>query len=232
MAISAKILVVEDDPAIRRVVVLALKSAGYTHLIEADTGDEALLRAFSERPDLVLLDVMLPGMDGLAVCRALRANPETASAAIVMLTAKGEERDVVRGLDAGANDYVTKPFSKEILLARIRAALRRDGARTEDRLELDGLALDNRTHRVTLAGDELRLTLTEYRILELLLRNAGRVFGRDLIIDRICEGEKAVTARAIDVQMVGLRRKLGAWARHIETIRGVGYRLDEAGAEA
>jgi two-component system phosphate regulon response regulator PhoB len=166
-------------------------------------------------------------MDGLSVCRALRSNPETASTAVVMLTAKGADRDVVAGLDSGANDYIAKPFSKDVLLARIRAALRTSGASDATHLSLDGLVLDNTTHRVTLDGADLKLTLTEFRILELLLLNAGRVFERARIIDRISGGEKIVTERTIDVQMVGLRRKLGAWARHIETIRGVGYRLDE-----
>lgn len=222
-----KILVVEDDPSIRRVIVLALKSADYAKIAEVASGDAALEAAFRMRPDLVLLDIMLPGMDGLSVCRALRSNPETAAAAVVMLTAKGADRDVVAGLDAGANDYIAKPFSKDVLLARIRAALRTSGAADATHLSLDGLVLDNTTHRVTLDGADLKLTLTEFRILELLLLNVGRVFERARIIDRISGGEKIVTERTIDVQMVSLRRKLGAWARHIETIRGVGYRLDE-----
>ncbi len=224
---SKRILVVEDDPSIRRVIVIALKSAGYEEISEADRGDAALTAAFESCPDLVLLDIMLPGMDGYAVCRALRTNPETSSSAIIMLTAKGEDSDVVAGLDAGADDYVAKPFSREVLLARIRAVLRKESGRAEERLSLDGLVLDDGTHRVSLDGADLKLTLTEYRILELLLRNAGRVFGRSLIIDRISGGEKIVAERTIDVQMVGLRRKLGRWAAHLETIRGVGYRLDE-----
>jgi len=227
-----RILVVEDDPSIRRVVVLALKSAGYGKTAEAASGDAALLEAFRFRPDLVLLDVMLPGMDGIAVCRALRANPATAGAAIVMLTARDGARDVVAGLDSGANDYVTKPFSKDVLLARVRAALRTGAGNGEERLALDGLLLDNGTHRVSLDGAELKLTATEYRILEVLLRGKGRVFSRGKIIERISGGEKTVTERTVDVQMVGLRRKLGRWAGHVGTIRGVGYRLDDDGGEA
>ena len=226
---SKRILVVEDDPSIRRVIVLALKSGGYTDVTETADGDAALEAAFRTRMDLVLLDLMLPGLDGISVCRRLRTNPETAEVAIVMLTARGAECDIVSGLDAGADDYVTKPFSKEVLLARIRAALRKDERRSEERLTLDGLLLDDGTHQVTLDGTEMRLTLTEYRILELLLRHPGRVFDRALIIDRISGGEKTVTERTIDVQMFGLRRKLGLWARHLETIRGVGYRLNEHG---
>ena len=226
---SKRILVVEDDPSIRRVIVLALKSGGYTDVTETADGDAALEAAFRTRMDLVLLDLMLPGLDGISVCRRLRTNPETAEGAIVMLTARGAECDIVSGLDAGADDYITKPFSKEVLLARIRAALRKDERRSEERLTLDGLLLDDGTHQVTLDGTEMKLTLTEYRILELLLRHPGRVFDRALIIDRISGGEKTVTERTIDVQMFGLRRKLGLWARHLETIRGVGYRLNEHG---
>ena len=226
---SKRILVVEDDPSIRRVIVLALKSGGYTDVTETADGDAALEAAFRTRMDLVLLDLMLPGLDGISVCRRLRTNPETAEVAIVMLTARGAECDIVSGLDAGADDYITKPFSKEVLLARIRAALRKDERRSEERLTLDGLLLDDGTHQVTLDGTEMKLTLTEYRILELLLRHLGRVFDRALIIDRISGGEKTVTERTIDVQMFGLRRKLGLWARHLETIRGVGYRLNEHG---
>ena len=221
----SKILVVEDDAAIRRVVVLAVKSAGYAPVLECEAGDEALAAIRREKPALVLLDIMLPGMDGIEVCRRVKSDPALAATAIVLLTAKGEEDDIVSGLDAGANDYVTKPFSKEVLLARMRAALRKDPTAPGGALALDGLALDDRTHRVTLGDDELRLTLSEYRILELLLRNRGRAFDRGHIIDRISDGEKFVTDRTIDVQIVGLRRKLGAWAHHIETVRGIGYRL-------
>lgn len=221
----SKILIVEDDPAIRRVIALAVKSAGYSPVLEADTGDGGLSAVRRERPALVLLDVMLPGMDGVEVCRRVKSDPALAATAIILLTAKGEENDIVTGLDAGADDYVTKPFSKEVLLARMRAALRKDSTAPAGTLALDGLEMDGRTHRVTLAGDELKLTLTEYRILELLLRNRGRVFERGHILDRISGGEKFVTDRTIDVQIVGLRRKLGDWAHHVETVRGLGYRV-------
>ena len=169
---------------------------------------------------------MLPELDGLGVLKALRANPETAATAVIILTAKSEERDIVAGLDAGADDYVTKPFSKDVLLARMRAVLRKEAGSAAERLDLDGLTLDDATHRVALGGEEVKLTLTEYRILETLLRHPGRVFSRSHLIDEISGGEKIVTERTIDVQLVGLRRKLGAWAERIETIRGVGYRLD------
>ncbi len=220
-----KIVVIEDEDAIRRVIVLALKTAGYRNVVEESTGDGGLATVLRERPGLVLLDLMLPGMDGLSFCRCIRAEEATRETPVIMLTAKSEEHDIVKGLDAGANDYVTKPFSKEILLARIRAVLRRPDAERRKPVELDGLDIDSETHTVMLDGAPLELTLSEYRILNLLLRNKNRVFSRTLIIDRISDGQKIVTDRTIDVQMVNLRRKLGAWADHIKTVRGVGYRV-------
>ena len=222
---EGKIIVVEDEIAIRRVIVLALKGAGYTDVVEVGNGREAAELIAREAPALVLLDVMLPGLDGVEVCRRVRANRATAAVPIIMLTAKGEEHDIVAGLDAGANDYVTKPFSREVLLARIRAVLRRPELEKMSLLALDGLVIDDSAHAVTIDGAQLELTIGEYRILELLVRNKNRVFTRAHIIDRIYDGEKATTDRAIDVQMVSLRRKLGEWARHVETIRGVGYRV-------
>ena len=221
-----RILIVEDEDKIARFLELELVHEGY-EVVKKHDGRSGLEAALSGSFSLMRLDIMLPGIDGIAVCRMLRANPDTAHAAIVMLTAKGEECDIVAGLDAGANDYVTKPFAKNVLLARIRAALRRDGAKTDERIEIDSLVLDDSTHCVSIDGEEPKLTLTEYRILELLMRNPGRVFDRAKIIDRISGGEKIVTSRTIDVQMVSLRRKLGSWSRHLETIRGVGYRLNE-----
>ena len=220
---NEKIVVVEDDAAIRRVLTLALKSADY-RVESAEAGDEGYALVRRTRPDLVLLDLMLPGLDGLSVCRRLRQDEETASLPVIMLTAKGEEADVVAGLDAGANDYITKPFSKAILLARIRAQLRT--TEPSGPLTLDGLAIDDVAHVVTLDGAPLDLTLSEYRILELLARNLNRVFTRAHIIDRISDGQKCVTDRTVDVQLVSLRRKLGRWASHVKTIRGVGYRAE------
>ncbi len=220
-----KIVVIEDEDAIRRVIVLALKTAGYRNVVEAATGDGGLAAVLRERPGLVLLDLMLPGMDGLEICRRIRTDAATHETPVIMLTAKSEEHDVVKGLDAGANDYVTKPFSKEILLARIRAVLRRPDAERRRPVALDGILIDGDTHTVTVDGATLELTLSEYRILELLVRNKNRVFSRAHIIDRISDGQKTVTDRTVDVQMVNLRRKLGSWADHIKTVRGVGYRV-------
>lgn len=223
---QTRICIIEDDLAIQRVLSFALKVTGYV-VETASAGDTGLDLALRIRPDLVLLDIMLPGLDGLEVCRRLREQPETRKIPVVMLTAKGETDDIVRGLDAGANDYVTKPFEKEVLLARIRAALRIRDADADGRAcTLHGLVIDDVSHEVSLEGRVLELTLSEYRILDLLVRNAGRVFSRGTIIDRISDGEKIVTDRTIDVQMVGLRRKLGRWAEHVKTIRGVGYRAE------
>lgn len=219
-----KIVVIEDESAIRRVIVLALKTAGYRNVLEEENGVAGYELVERERPQLVLLDIMIPGIDGIEVCRRLRANPITRDIPVIMLTAKSEEHDVVLGLDAGANDYITKPFSKAILLARIRAVLRHPESDVQT-LEFDGLTIDDSSHTISLNGVNLSLTLSEYRILELLLSNRNRVFTRLMIIDRISDEQKIVTERTIDVQMVGLRKKLGDWASHIETIRGVGYRI-------
>ncbi len=222
-----KIVIIEDDAAIRRIVALALKTSGYADIYEEADGQSGLDTVFREHPDLVLLDIMVPGMSGYEICRRIRSNPETASTAIIMLTAKSEDCDIVAGLDCGANDYVTKPFSKEVLLARIRAMLRDRAAAASKNyhIELDGLVIDDESHSVELNGAPLALTLSEYRIIELLVRNRNHVFTRSHIIDRISDEQKTVTDRTVDVQMVNLRRKLGVWASHIETIRGVGYRV-------
>lgn len=224
MNANVEIVIVEDDAAVRRVLELTLKSAGY-RVRSAATGPEGYELILSDRPQLALLDVMLPGIDGLEICRRLRGHAETSALPVVMLTAKGEEGDIVAGLDAGANDYVTKPFSKDVLLARIRAQLRSAGKNAAGAVEIDGLVIDESSHTVTVDGRPVALTLSEYRMLALLAGHPNRVFTRSLIIDRISDGGKIVTDRTVDVQLVGLRRKLGDWAEHIETIRGVGYRV-------
>ena len=168
---------------------------------------------------------MLPGLDGFSVCRRIRETKEIASTPVIMLTARSEEGDVVRGLECGADDYVTKPFSRQVLLARIRAVLRRPETVKDGLQEFDGLVLDVESHTVALNGAQLNLTIGEYKVLSLLLLRPERVYTRAQIIDRTQDADKTVTERAVDVQIVGLRRKLGAWAEHIETIRGVGYRF-------
>ena len=219
----AKILIVEDDPIIRTVLEMSLHGAGFRHFESVGRGDDAVRQAASSRPDLVLLDLMLPGLDGLSVARRLRENPDLADTRLIMVTAKTEEHDIVRGLEAGADDYIPKPFSREILLARVRAVLRRSG--NERHAAAAGLTLDPDSRSVTVNGENLRLSPTEFTILELLVRNRGRVLTRARIIDAIAGEEKAITERSGDVQLVGLRRKLADWGAKIETIRGVGYRI-------
>lgn len=203
---------------------MTLKGAGYERVRSVSRGDEGMEMIRQSHPALVLLDLMLPGLDGLSICRLVRENPEFADTRIVMLTAKGEDEDVVRGLELGADDYVVKPFSREVLLARIHAVLRRQNPMSDGR-RIDGLLLDERGRSARLGDEVLSLTRLEFRILALLAGHPGRVFTRQQIIDATQGDERLVTERTVDVQLVGLRRKLGAWAAHVETIRGIGYRV-------
>ena len=220
-----KIVIIEDDPGIRTVLRLALKGAGFTDVIAEERGDNGLKIVLRERPALVILDLMLPGMDGLAVCREIRRTPAVAATPIVMLSAKSTEEDIVRGLELGADDYVTKPFSKAVLIARVRAALRRPASTRGSAIAVSGLVLDEATRSATIGAVPLVLTRSEFDLLKTLVSHPGRVYSRSMILDAIQNEDKDVTDRTVDTLMVGLRRKLGAWAAHVETIRGVGYRL-------
>ena len=220
-----KIVIIEDDPGIRTVLRLALKGAGFTDVIAEERGDNGLKIVLRERPALVILDLMLPGMDGLAVCREIRRTPAVAATPIVMLSAKSTEEDIVRGLELGADDYVTKPFSKAVLIARVRAALRRPASTRGSAIAVSGLVLDEATRSATIGAAPLVLTRSEFDLLKTLVSHPGRVYSRSMILDAIQNEDKDVTDRTVDTLMVGLRRKLGAWAAHVETIRGVGYRL-------
>ena len=220
-----KIVIIEDDPGIRTVLRLALKGAGFTDLLEAERGDEGLALVRREQPALVLLDLMLPGLDGLSVCREIRLCEAVAATPIIILTAKTTEGDVVSGLETGADDYVTKPFSKAILIARVKAALRRPATLQMPIRTFGTFVLDRTTRTVTLAGEPLTLTRSEFDLLEILTAHPNRVYNRPQIIANVQGDDKAVTDRTVDTLMVGLRRKLGEWAFHIETIRGVGYRF-------
>jgi two-component system phosphate regulon response regulator PhoB len=219
------ILIVDDEEDIIELVRLNLIREGYKTLT-CTTGEKALQIAESKRPDLVILDLMLPGIDGMEVCRQLKANPSTRQIPVLMLTAKGEEADVVAGLELGASDYVTKPFSGKILAARVRRLLR-DQEETDNRsvIRIRDLTIDPLRHEVLVSGKLVLLTLTEFNILHVLARHPGVVFSRYQIVDKLHGGDYMVTDRAVDVQIVGLRRKLGPRGRLIETIRGVGYRL-------
>ena len=221
-----RILIVEDDEAIRDVVRYALESNGFKNVLTAADGEEGLRLALRERPALILLDLMLPKTDGLEVCRRLKRDESVRDVPVIMLTAKSEESDIVLGLELGAVDYITKPFSTKVLVARVRAHLRQ-AADQENSTEIrrDGLTLNTAEHTVRLNGALLELTFTEYGILQLLASRPGRVYTRDQIVSRVKGDDYPVTDRAIDVQMVNLRRKLGAWAVNIETVRGVGYRM-------
>jgi two-component system phosphate regulon response regulator PhoB len=223
------VLVVDDEEDILDLVSYNLGREGY-RVERAETGEDALRKARSGSPDLVLLDLMLPGMDGLDVCRALKRDPSTAQIAIVMLTAKGEEADIVAGLELGADDYVTKPFSPRVLLARVRAVLRRrarEPADEEAPITVGELSIHPGRHEVLVAGEPVDLTATEARILHLMARRPGWVFTRYQIVDGARGPDAMVTDRSVDVHMVALRRKLGKVAHYIETVRGVGYRLKE-----
>ncbi|MBS1260981.1 MAG: Phosphate regulon transcriptional regulatory protein PhoB [Calditrichaeota bacterium] len=225
------ILVVEDEEDIRELVRYHLEREGY-RITGVATGEEGLRIARERRPDLLILDLMLPGIDGLDVCRSIRSDPELSRMHVVMLTAKGEEPDIVAGLELGADDYITKPFRPRVLVARVKAVLRRargEEANAGERvIERDGLTIHPGRHEVRVSGEPVELTVTEFRILHMLAKRPGWVFTRYQIVDSVRGEEHPVSDRSVDVQIVGLRKKLGAAANLIETVRGVGYRFRES----
>jgi two-component system phosphate regulon response regulator PhoB len=227
---KARILVIEDEEDILALVHYNLVKAGFT-VETATSGEEGLRKAESSRPDLVVLDLMLPNLGGLEVCRRMRSNEDLAETAIVMMTAKGEEEDIVTGLDYGADDYVAKPFSTAVLVARIKAVLRRRavgrGRLAGEPIVVHDLIIDQGRNRVTAAGKNIDLTVSEFKLLCLLAAKPGWVFTRTQIVDAIHGEGYAITDRAVDVQVVGLRKKLGTGETYIETVRGVGYRFKE-----
>jgi two-component system alkaline phosphatase synthesis response regulator PhoP len=223
------ILVVDDEDDILELVSYNLAKEGY-RVTGVGTGEEALRAARSSAPDLILLDLMLPGVDGLQVCKLLRGDQRTRHIPIVMLTAKGEEADIVTGLELGADDYITKPFSPRVLTARVKAVLRRRSeadADDEKVLKIHEITIHPGRHEVTVDGQPVELTHTEFAILHYLARRPGWVFTRSQIIDAVRGDEYAVTERAVDVQIVALRKKLGDAGKYIDTVRGVGYRFKE-----
>ena len=222
------ILIVDDEPDIIELIKYNLKNEGYL-ILTAQTGEQAVTIVKISHPDLMVLDLMLPGIDGLEVTKYLKSNEQTKDIPIVMLTAKGEESDIVTGLELGADDYISKPFSPKVLVARIRAILRRrekNFANTPDRIiqERD-MIIDSARHLVTIEGNALELTLSEFELLFFLADKKGWVFTRGQIVDAIRGENYAVTERSIDVVIVGLRKKLKNYASFIETVRGVGYRF-------
>lgn len=223
-----KIVVVEDEPDILEVLNYNLRREGYD-VHSAFNGTIGLSLVKREKPDLVLLDLMLPGMDGLEICRTLKADDATSDCLIIMVTAKGEESDIVLGLGAGADDYISKPFSPKELVARVQAVLRRGPgikpSSVQETVALDDLVIDAGKHKVTLDGSEVKLTATEFRLLYFLASNPGRVFSRDQLISKALGDDTVVVDRNIDVHVRGIRKKLDLDPPYIETIRGVGYRF-------
>jgi DNA-binding response OmpR family regulator len=227
-----KILIIEDEPDIRELLQYNLNRDGCEATAVAD-GKTGIAAARRLAPDLVLLDLMLPGMDGLEVCRKLRSDTATAGVAIIMVTARGEESDIVLGLGLGADDYITKPFKANEMLARVRAVLRR--TREDSRVNDDkkvvvagALRIDPSRHKVTLDEEELALTATEFRILHYLASRPGRVFTRDQILAASMSPNTMVLERNIDVHIRSIRKKLGEHRKLIETVRAIGYRFAEA----
>jgi two-component system phosphate regulon response regulator PhoB len=234
--VRQSVLVVEDEEDIRELVSYNLLKEGY-QVAGVASGEDALSAVESKAPDLILLDIMLPGLDGLRVCRKLKENPRFQSIPVIMLTAKGEEPDIVAGLNMGADDYVTKPFSPKVLLARVQAVLRRAEAESDksdedeeeenEVVELRDLKIHPGRHEVFVAGKRVDLTATEFKLLHFLAQRPGWVFTRQQILDGVHGDNYAITDRAVDVQIVGLRKKLGDAGTYIETVRGVGYRFKE-----
>lgn len=226
------ILVVEDDENIQQLVGYNLAKAGF-HVLYADNGEQSLIVIKREKPDLIVLDLMLPGLNGFEICKQVRKDPKTKNLPIVMLTAKSEENDMAAGLDIGADDYITKPFSPKVLISRIKAALRRKeglsdegiGGKKNTRISVHGITIDPNRYEVLVDDEVIPLTVTEFSILELLARRPGWVFNRQQIIDGVRGYDYVITPRAVDVQVFGLRKKLGEAGKYIETVRGIGYRM-------
>jgi two-component system phosphate regulon response regulator PhoB len=226
---SERILVVDDEEDILELVRYNLSGEGY-EVVTAATGEEALDVARSMELDLLVLDLMLPGIDGLDVARILKDDARTRAVPIIMLTAKGEEADVVRGLEMGADDYLTKPFSPRILSARVGAVLRRAEGKSEAAgtvIRSPDLTIDPGRRKVVVKGRDVELSYTEFQILLFLSKRPGWVFTRSQIVDAVRGDNYPVTDRSVDVQIVGLRKKLGGCGAYIETVRGVGYRFKE-----
>ena len=225
------VLVMEDEDALATLVQYNLEKEGYKVVVAAD-GEEGMLQIDERLPDLVLLDWMLPKLSGIEVCRRIRGRPETRNLPIIMLTARGEETDRVRGLDTGADDYMTKPFSMVELIARIRAVLRRiRPGRADDRINLGDTVSDRVAHRVRRAGTEIHLGPTEFRLLDHLMQHPGRVFSREQLLDAVWGSDVYVEARTVDVHVGRLRKALNleGTVNPIRTVRSAGYSLDLGG---
>ena len=223
------ILVVDDEEDIQELVKLCLQREGY-EVLTVGTGDQALAVARSRQPSLIILDLLLPGLQGLDICKILKADLKTRAIPIIILSAKSEESDIVTGLELGADDYITKPFSSKVLVARTRRALRKEAEQGLDRsvITVHDLTIDPSRCEALLHDRPLSLTLSEFNILYVLARRPGIVFSRYQIVDSLHGGDYVVTDRAVDVQITYLRKKLGPYRDYIETVRGVGYRFKDS----
>jgi phosphate regulon transcriptional regulator PhoB len=229
---TKKILIVDDEPDILELISYNLKKEGF-HLSTALDGEDALTKVRTDHFDLIILDLMLPGIHGIELCRILRNNPKTAHIPIIMLTARGEESDKVHGLETGADDYMTKPFSPKELIARVKAILRRSKERTtEDRtIRLGDLTINTETFSVSKGGAPLNLSATEFRLLLYLVQRRGRVFSRDQLLDAVWKEETYVESRTVDVHIRRLRTQIEddpSNPRYLKTRRGVGYYVESA----
>lgn len=236
---KAHILIVEDETDIQQLVSYNLIKAGF-HVSCADSGEEALEHLRQEKIDCVLLDLMLPGINGIEVCAAVKGakDQDKRDVPIIMMTAKGEEEDVVTGFETGADDYITKPFSPKVLVARVKAVLKRShasskasGEQKKSLIVVGNLTIDKGRHEVSLDGNPLQLTMTEFGILGLLAEKPGWVFTRQQIIDSVRGYDFLITPRAVDVQIFGLRKKMGEFGQMIETVRGIGYRFKSSSTD-
>jgi len=227
---TEKVVVIEDESDILEVIAYNLRREGY-EVVESQSGEDGLEKIEKSAPHLVILDLMLPEIDGIELCRRLKSDPLTAGIPVIMVTARGEESDIVLGLSMGADDYVTKPFSPRELVARVKAVMRRSRVEPDhdrkDRIVRDGVIVDPKRHEVRVDGEPVIFTATELRLLHFLASHPGRVFTRDQLLSRVIGEDAIVIDRNIDVHVRAVRRKLGDYRDLIETIRGVGYRFKD-----
>ena len=223
---ATSVLIVEDEPEIREMLNFSLTRAGFT-VIEAATGEMALQRLDTDLPDILIVDWMLPGMSGVELAKRIRRDELTSALPLLMLTARSEETDVLKSFESGIDDYMSKPFSPKELVARIKALLRRSGAPENDVLEASGIRIDLVSHRLTIEGKNINIGPTEYRLLELLMRNPDRVFERDQLLDRVWGRSSYIETRTVDVHVLRLRTVLKPFGLDgtVQTVRSVGYRF-------
>ncbi|MEA1910926.1 MAG: response regulator [Spirochaetota bacterium] len=225
------VLIVDDEESILKLVKYNLVNEGY-RVIAVTSGEEALSRAFDVKPELIVLDLMLPGLNGIEVCKLLARDERTSLIPVLMLTARSEDADIIAGLEAGADDYITKPFSPKILVARIKTIFRRKINNDKHSVETDKISIHKininlKKHEVVSEGELIDLSVTEFTILEFLCKNPGWVFSRNQIISAVKGDDYPVTERSVDVQILGIRKKLKSQGQFLETVRGIGYRMAE-----